>query len=225
MKTKKFTVDYWETIFSLFSSALKVRGVGLPSVSEIAETNKDPFRVLISTIISLRTKDAVTLASSNRLFSRADTPQATMELAAEEIEKLIYPAGFYKTKAKNILAISRILLEQYKGLVPSKKEQLLVLPGVGIKTANLTLNLGFGIDAICVDTHVHRISNRCGWIQTKTPEESEKALELVMPQKFWIPLNELLVSYGQQICTPVSPRCSECPIREECLKVGVTRTR
>ena len=225
MKTKKLTIDYWETVFSLFSSALKVRGVGLPSVSEIAETNKDPFRVLISTIISLRTKDAVTLASSNRLFSRADTPQATMELAAEEIEKLIYPAGFYRTKAKNILAISRILLDQYNGQVPSNKEQLLFLPGVGIKTANLTLNLGFGIDAICVDTHVHRISNRCGWIQTKTPEESEKTLELVMPRKFWIPLNELLVSYGQQICTPVSPRCSECPIREECLKIGVTRTR
>ncbi|NQT57656.1 MAG: endonuclease III [Bacteroidetes bacterium] len=225
MKTKKFTTNYWETIFSLFSSVLKSRGAGLPSVSEIAESNRTPFRVLISTIISLRTKDAVTLASSNRLFSRTDTPITTLTLGVEEIEKLIYPAGFYKTKARNILEISRILLEQYNGLVPSDKEQLLALPGVGIKTANLTLNMGFGIDAICVDTHVHRISNRCGWIQTKTPEESEKALELVLPQKFWIPLNELLVSFGQQICTPVSPRCSECPIQKECLRVGVAKTR
>ena len=225
MNTNKFTTNYWETVFSLFSSTLKIRGVGLPSVSEIAELNRDPFRVLISTIISLRTKDAVTLASSNRLFSRADSPQAILDLDVEEIEKLIYPAGFYKTKTRNILEISRILLEQHTGQVPSKKEELLALPGVGIKTANLTLNLGFGIDAICVDTHVHRISNRCGWIQTKTPEESEKALELVMPQKFWIPLNELLVSYGQQICTPISPRCSECPILKECLKIGVTKTR
>ena len=225
MNTNKFTTNYWETVFSLFSSTLKIRGVGLPSVSEIAELNRDPFRVLISTIISLRTKDAVTLASSNRLFSRADSPQAILDLDVEEIEKLIYPAGFYKTKTRNILEISRILLEQHTGQVPSKKEELLALPGVGIKTANLTLNLGFGIDAICVDTHVHRISNRCGWIQTKTPEESEKALELVMPQKFWIPLNELLVSYGQQICTPISPRCSECPIKKECSKVGVTKTR
>ena len=225
MKIKKLTTNYWETIFSLFSSALKSRGVGLPSVSEIAESNRDPFRVLISTIISLRTKDAVTLASSNRLFSCADTPQTTLTLGTEEIEKLIYPAGFYKIKAKNILEISRILLEQHNGQVPSDKEQLLALPGVGIKTANLTLNLGFGINAICVDTHVHRISNRCGWIQTKTPEESEKALELIMPQKFWIPLNELLVSYGQQICTPVSPRCSECPVQEKCSKTGVTKTR
>jgi endonuclease III len=225
MNTNKFTTNYWETVFSLFSSALKIRGVGLPSVSEIAESNRDPFRVLISTIISLRTKDAVTLASSNRLFSSADSPQTTLDLDVEEIEKLIYPAGFYKTKARNILKISRILLEQHNGQVPSKKEELLALPGVGIKTANLTLNLGFGIDAICVDTHVHRISNRCGWIQTKTPEESEKALELVMPKKFWIPLNELLVSYGQQICTPISPRCTECPIKKECSKIGVTKTR
>jgi len=225
MKTKNFTTSYWDTIFSLFSSELKVRGVGLPSVSELAESNKDPFRVLISTIISLRTKDAVTLASSNRLFSRADNPREILTLDAEEIEKLIYPAGFYKNKTRNILEISQILLEQHNGQVPSDKEQLLALPGVGIKTANLTLNLGFGIDAICVDTHVHRISNRCGWIQTKTPEESEKALERVMPQKFWIPLNELLVSYGQQICTPISPRCSECPFHGDCSKIGVTKTR
>jgi endonuclease III len=225
MKTDFFTTNYWDTIFYEFSSTLKIRGIGLPSVSEIAKLNRDPFRVLISTIISLRTKDAVTLASSNRLFSQADNPLKTLKLKAGEIENLIYPAGFYKTKAKNILEISRILLEQYNGQVPSNKNELLALPGVGIKTANLTLNLGFGIDAICVDTHVHRISNRCGWIRTKTPEESEKALELVMPKKFWIPLNELLVSYGQQICTPVSPRCSECPINGKCAKKGVTKTR
>lgn len=225
MKSKVFTIKYWDTIFSLFSAVLKTRKIGLPSVSEIAESNKDPFRVLVSTIISLRTKDAVTIASSKRLFSYADTPPIMLNLGVEKIEKLIYPAGFYKTKARNIVEISRILLEKYNGEVPSDKELLLALPGVGIKTANLTLNLGFGIDAICVDTHVHRISNRCGWIQTKTPEESEKALEQIMPQKFWIPLNELLVSYGQKICTPVSPRCSECPIQKACPKIGVTKKR
>ncbi len=225
MNEKKFTIGYWDSIFNHFSSTLKSLGTNLPSVSEIASSSRDPFRVLISTIISLRTKDAVTLEASTRLFSQADTPSSILSLKSEEIQNLIYPAGFYRTKAKNILSVSRILIEQYDGKVPSKRELLLALPGVGVKTANLTLNLGFGIDAICVDTHVHRISNRCGWIKTKTPEESEKALEQIMPRKYWIPLNEMLVSYGQQLCTPVSPHCSKCPIQGDCPKIGVTKTR
>jgi endonuclease III len=218
--------EYWDRIFSQFSQPVRERGSALPSVSAIAEDIvHSPFRVLTATVISLRTKDAVTAEASRRLFSQADTPEAMVQLNQEQIEKLIYPAGFYRTKAKHIIEISRLLLEFYGGEVPSEREKLLALPGVGVKTANLTLNLGFGINAVCVDTHVHRISNRCGWISTKTPEESEKALEKVLPERFWIPLNELLVRYGQLVCTPVSPRCSECSIREECPKIGVVKSR
>lgn len=215
----------WATIFEKISEAVRKEGKPLPSVSTIAQRKSDPFRVLVSTIISLRTKDAVTLSSSEKLFKLADTPHAMLKLSKEEVEKAIYPAGFYRNKAQNILAISQILIDQYGGKVPSDQQKLLELPGVGIKTANLTLNLGFGIEAICVDIHVHRISNRIGWIATKTPEESEKALQLVMPKEFWIPLNEILVSFGQTICTPVSPFCSRCPIYNDCQRVGVTRSR
>jgi endonuclease-3 len=155
----------------------------------------------------------------------ADTPQAMLAYSQTEIEKAIYPAGFYRTKAANILSISRILIDMYGGLVPSDRELLLKLPGVGVKTANLTLNLGFRIDAICVDTHVHRISNRMGWIETKKPEESELALEKIMPRRYWIPLNELLVTFGQQICKPVSPHCSICPVSDVCERRSVERHR
>jgi len=217
---------YWDSVFSLFAQALKERGSALPSVSEIASGSRNsPYRVLISTVISLRTKDAVTLSASNRLFAKADTPEQMIKLSQEVIEQLIFPAGFYRNKAKNIISISKILLDTYNGKVPPDREKLLSLPGVGVKTANLTLNLGFNINAICVDTHVHRIANRCGWITTKNPDESEKALELIMPEKYWIPLNELLVTYGQLICTPLSPRCSECPITADCSKRGVKKTR
>jgi endonuclease-3 len=215
----------WATIFEKISDAVRKEGKPLPSVSTIAQRKSDPFRVLVSTIISLRTKDAVTLSSSEALFKLADTPPSMLKLSKEEIEKAIYPAGFYRNKAQNILAISQILIDKYEGKVPPDQQKLLELPGVGIKTANLTLNLGFGIEAICVDIHVHRISNRIGWIATKTPEESEKALQLVMPKEFWIPLNEILVSFGQTICTPVSPFCSRCPIYNDCQRVGVTKSR
>ena len=225
MTVKHANTEYWDSVFTLLSTALQQRGVTLPSVSQIAADRRDPFRVLISTVISLRTKDSVTITASRRLFSEADTPAEVAALPPERVAELIYPAGFYRRKARNIHEIAKILLQRYGGSVPSDRDHLLSLPGVGVKTANLTLNLGFGIDAICVDTHVHRISNRCGWISTKTPEESEKALEQVMPRKYWIPLNELLVTYGQQICTPVSPRCSECPIRDICPRHGVTRSR
>jgi endonuclease-3 len=214
-------IGYWDNTFETIRKSVS----SLPSISAIALENRDPFRILISTLISLRTRDEVTLKASERLFSVADTPELMCETESEILEKLIYPAGFYKTKVKNMKKISHILLEQYNGMVPHTKEELLALPGVGIKTANLTLNLGFNIDAICVDTHVHRISNRKGWILTKTPEESEKALQEVMPIKYWIPLNELLVLFGQKICTPISPHCSSCPFDRECSKIGVTTHR
>ncbi len=217
--------QYWDDIFSSFRKAIEDKGRTLPSLSIIAGQKEDPYRVLIATILSLRTRDEVTLASSERLFSLADTPSTMLSLPLEEIERTIYPAGFYKTKAKTIHAISEILLSEYAGKVPSTSEELMKLPGVGIKTANLTLNLGFGIEAICVDCHVHKIANRMGWVSTKTPEETELALQSVMPRRFWIPLNELLVIYGQLICTSISPWCSKCPQENSCPKAGVERSR
>ncbi len=215
----------WETLFNKIKAAVKERGKELPSVSSIAITEQDPYRVLISTVISLRTKDAVTLAASKRLFELAKTPAEMLKLTNQEIEQAIYPAGFYRNKAANILNISQMLVDKHNSLVPSNQQELLELPGVGIKTANLTLNLGFNIEAICVDIHVHRISNRMGWIETKTPEESEKALQSVMPKEYWIPLNEVLVSFGQTICTPISPFCSLCPVTEFCQRKNVTSSR
>ncbi|MGI6480576.1 MAG: endonuclease III domain-containing protein [Sphaerochaetaceae bacterium] len=153
----------WQTIFDLMRKSLN-NGDLLPAISTLAQETSDPFQVLISTLISLRTKDKVTIEASRRLFERAPTPQAMLLLSKEEIEELIYPAGFYRVKANNILKISQILMEEYGGEVPSQKALLMALPGVGTKTANLTLNLGFNIEAICVDIHVHRISNRMGWI-------------------------------------------------------------
>nr|WP_321306090.1 endonuclease III [uncultured Sphaerochaeta sp.] len=216
---------YWDSVFTLFKQAIEKEGGILPSVSVIAERENDPFRVLIATIISLRTKDEVTLDASTKLFSLAKDPESMLNLSEEEIQKAIYPSGFYKTKARNIRAISKILLEQYGGVVPNDQTLLLSLPGVGIKTANLTLNLGFQVEAICVDCHVHQIANRMGWVETKTPEQTEKDLMDIMPRRFWIPLNELLVRYGQLICTPISPFCSKCPETERCPKMGVKRSR
>jgi len=216
---------YWDEIFSSFQKAIEDEGRTLPSLSIIAGLKEDPYRILIATILSLRTRDEVTLSSSERLFALADTPSSILGLSLEEIEKAIYPAGFYKTKAKTIHAISEILLNEYGGEVPSTSEELMKLPGVGIKTANLTLNLGFGIEAICVDCHVHKIANRMGWVSTNTPEQTEIALQSVMPRRFWIPLNELLVIYGQLICTSISPWCSRCPQEKSCPKAGVERSR
>ena len=216
---------YFDRIFSEFRQVLASLGKVLPAVSLVAVQKQDPFSVLISTVISLRTKDDVTLNASRRLLAEAPDPRAMLQLSEDRIADLIFPAGFYRRKAMQIRQISEILVSQYDGNVPSDAGLLMQLPGVGIKTANLTLNLGFGIDAICVDCHVHQISNRLGWIETKTPEESEKALQPVMPRRFWIPLNELLVSYGQEVCTSVSPKCSMCPENRSCPKVGVTRSR
>ncbi len=217
--------QYFDGIFTSFRQVLSDMGKVLPAVSLVAVELQDPFSVLVSTVISLRTKDDVTLKASRRLLDKAPDAFAMLRLSEEEIASLIFPAGFYKRKAIQIKNIAKTLVEQYGGKVPADADLLMKLPGVGIKTANLTLNLGFGIDAICVDCHVHQISNRLGWISTKTPEESEKVLQTIMPKRFWIPLNELLVSYGQEVCTSVSPKCSLCPENARCPKINVSRAR
>lgn len=209
----------------LFDQIAAHVGTGLPSVSQIAREHRDPFRVLISTIISLRTKDEVTTAATGRLFDRAPTPEAMATLLPEQIAALIYPAGFYRTKGRSIAEVCRLLLAEHDGGVPSDLGALLALPGVGRKTANLVLGLGFGIPAICVDTHVHRIANRLGWIATKSPEETEFELMDGVPKELWIPLNETLVRFGQSTCTPTSPWCSRCPVAAACPRIGVPRSR
>lgn len=191
----------------------------------IAESNPDPYRVFFSTLISLRTRDEVTLAASERLFSKAPNLDSLILLNEAEIADLIYPAAFYRNKSVSIKKCADIIKQEHNGKIPSDREELLKLPGTGRKTANLTLNLGFGINAICVDTHVHRISNRAGWVKTKTPDETESELEKILPEKYWIPLNELLVIYGQNICTPLSPKCSKCLMTEHCSRTGVEKSR
>ncbi|HAK45798.1 MAG TPA: endonuclease III [Spirochaeta sp.] len=213
----------WVDIFRLLKRYIKDNV--LPSVSQIAEDNAEPYRVLFSTIISLRTRDEVTLAASRRLFKAAPDLNTLITIDETRIAELIYPAAFYHNKSTSIKKCAAILLNDYEGRIPSDRDELLKLPGVGRKTANLTLNLGFGINAICVDTHVHRISNRAGWITTRNPDETELALEQILPPKYWIPLNEVLVSYGQSVCTPQSPWCSKCVITEHCIRAGVGRKR
>lgn len=190
------------------------------AISKIEET-KDPFMVLVSCLLSLRTKDNVTLKASKRLFSIARTPYEILKLSTKEIEKLIYPIGFYRVKAKRIKEISSILIEKYGGKVPETMKELLTLPGVGRKTANIVLTRGFKKYGIAVDTHVHRVSNRLGFVKTKKPEETEMALRKILPKNYWIEFNDLIVSFGQNICTPISPKCSICPIEKYCKKVGV----
>jgi endonuclease-3 len=191
------------------------------AVGVVAEDSRDPFRILISCLISLRTKDEVTGAASARLFRLATTPRAMAALPASTIAGAIYPAGFYRTKAATIREICRALLEGHGGTVPDTMEDLLALKGVGRKTANLVLTLGFGKPGICVDTHVHRISNRLGFVTTKTPEQTEFALRAILPRRYWIPYNDLLVTFGQNVCKPISPLCSTCPVRDSCPQLGV----
>lgn len=191
----------------------------------VGALTKDPYQILISTIISLRTKDAVTEVASKRLFVLADTPEKMLTLSPEEIEKAIYPAGFYKRKAINIIEISKTLLDSYEGIVPDDVDELTKLKGVGRKTANLTVALGYNKPAICVDIHVHRITNRLGYVKTKTPDETEQVLREILPIQYWLKINDLLVVYGQNICTPISPHCSKCPVFGYCERVGVTSNR
>ncbi len=196
-----------------------------PLIDQMGEVSQTPFRILIATILSLRTKDTLTAVVAPRLFAVADTPAAMLALGVERIAELIYPVGFYRIKARQIVAICQILLERYGGEVPSDLDELLKLSGVGRKTANLVVTAGFGLPGICVDIHVHRICNRWGYVQTRTPEETEMALRARLPQRYWIPINRLLVTLGQNICHPTSPRCSICPIRDLCPRIGVTRSR
>jgi endonuclease-3 len=196
-----------------------------PAVSKISRKKRNPYLVLISTLLSLRTKDDVTLKASTRLFKLADNPYDIVKLDKETIEKAIYPVGFYHRKAEQILNISKELIEKYNGEVPSLIEKLLSLKGVGRKTANLVLSESFNIKGIAVDTHVHRISNRIGLVNTKNPKETEFELMKILPEKYWTIFNKLLVTLGQNICTPISPKCSICPINVYCKKVKVKRSR
>jgi len=184
-----------------------------PIVTLISVQTKDPYKVLISTLLSLRTKDEVTAQASYRLFEKADTPEKMVRLSEEAIQKLIFPVGFYKTKAKTIIETSRILIDKYGSRVPDSLDNLLNFKGVGRKTANLVLALGYGQDTICVDTHVHRISNRWGAVSTRTPEETEFSLMEKLPKEYWSEINDLLVAFGQTICRPVGPKCGECRVK------------
>lgn len=194
-------------------------------VGAIDLSPRDPFAVLVSTVISLRTKDEVTYPAAERLLGAAPDPASLAALDEDEIAKLIYPAGFYRNKARDLKELSRRILDEDGAKVPDTMEGLTRFRGVGRKTANLVLGRGFCVPAICVDIHVHRICNRLGYVQTRTPDKTELALMERLPKKYWIEINELLVRYGQQVCTPVSPRCSECVVARHCQKVGVTRTR
>ena len=201
-----------------------VRKFRTPSVTVIAKKN-DPFTVLVSCIISLRTRDEVTELASTRLFALAKLPAELLELSNAKIEKAIYPAAFYRNKTKSLKELCQVLVKEYSGKVPDKLEQLLKLKGVGRKTANLTLILGHNKPGICVDIHVHRISNRWGYVKTKSPDETEMVLREILPKRFWKGYNDLLVSFGQNLCKPVSPFCSSCPVEDQCPKIGVNRSR
>lgn len=195
-----------------------------PAITMMSRRKRGPFRVLIGTIISQRTKDEVTIEAAQRLFAVADTPRKIIKLPVRRIAALIYPSGFYNSKGKNIKDVSRTLISCFKGKVPDTIKDLLTLKGVGRKTANLVLTKGYGKQAICVDTHVHRISNRFGYVKTKKPDITEFVLRDNLPRKWWIEYNDILVAFGKTICRPVSPRCSECPVEKWCEKAGTKKT-
>jgi len=188
-------------------------------------TDRDPFRILIGCLLSLRTRDETTGPAAARLFALADTPAAMLRVARRDIERAIFPVGFYRTKARVILRVCRELTERFEGRVPADLDALLTLHGVGRKTANLVVTFAFELPGICVDTHVHRISNRLGFVRTATPERTEWALRAKLPRRHWIPLNDLLVAFGQNVCQPISPRCTVCPVGGLCHRVGVARSR
>jgi endonuclease III len=196
-----------------------------PVVTLIAEASDSPFKVVISCILSLRTQDSTTAQASRRLFALAQSPETMVRLSAKKIEQGIFPVGFYRTKAKTILEICRKLNEEYSGRVPDEIDELIKFKGVGRKTANLVVTLGYSKPGICVDTHVHRISNRWGYVKTATPEKTEVALREKLPKQYWIEYNDLLVSFGQQLCRPISPLCSQCPVAKYCSQIGVTTRR
>ena len=202
---------------------IAIRDYELPAVEKISDAQaEDPFQVLIATLLSARTQDATTHAASTRLFKRARTPRAMAKLSIEEIERLIYPVGFYRTKARHVKACCEQLVARFGGRVPGTLEEMVTLPGVGRKTANLVLILAFrSRQNICVDVHVHRISNRLGWVQTREPEETEQALYAATDKRWWPVINQYLVTWGQNVCRPVHPRCGECAIGQHCPRIGV----
>ncbi len=195
------------------------------SIFIVQNYGRDPFLVLVSCLLSSRTKDTVTLPASVRLFALATTPQKMLGLSIHELEKAIYPVGFYRQKAVHVKKLCSLLISDHSGIVPADFHALISLPGVGPKTANLVLGVGFGIPALCVDVHVHRICNRLGLVVTKTPQETEKALKVIVPSDYWIELNRLLVMWGQNVCVPVSPYCSRCVLQDVCPRKGVIRNR
>lgn len=203
----------------------EVRDLNVPIVTEISRKRRNPFEVLVSTILSLRTKDEVTRVAAKRLLEKGNSPEAILVLPEGEIAGLIFPVGFYKTKAKTLKQICQDLIEKHEGKVPDELDELLKLKGVGRKTANLVITMGFGKLGVCVDTHVHRISNRLGLVKTKNPNETEMALRKRLPREYWIEYNDLLVTWGQNTCRPISPFCSRCKIRPLCAQVGVDRSR
>lgn len=203
----------------------QIRGLHVPWLENMAVIDRDPFKVLISCILSLRTQDRTTGKASERLFSLASTPGKMAMLPVKGIEEAIYPVGFYRVKAGRIKEMSREIVERYNSRVPDEIDELLKLKGVGRKTANLVVTLGYKKPGICVDTHVHRITNRWGYVKTKTPDETESVLRKVLPKKYWLGINGLLVAFGQGICKPISPLCSKCSIRAYCAKIGVGKHR
>lgn len=185
----------------------------------------DPFKVLIACLLSLRTQDKNTEKASSRLFAVADTPEKILQLPDKKLEKLIFSSGHYKKKARTLKHVSREILERFQGKVPNKKEELLSIKGIGPKTANIVLAFAYRQPVLPIDTHCHRIPNRLGWVKTKTPEQTEKELEKILPKKYWLEFNALFVLFGQTICQPISPKCSQCPVRHLCPRIGVTRSR
>ena len=204
---------------------LEAPGWNAPVLTLMAAEKRDPFLTLIGCVLSLRTKDETTAVAAPRLFARAATPEALLGMEAEAIAKLIYPVGFYRTKARTIRAICQQLIENYGGHVPDEIEELTKLPGVGRKTANLVVTEAYGKPGICVDTHVHRISNRWGLVKAATADKTEQALREILPRRHWIEYNSLLVAFGQTLCQPVSPWCSRCPVARYCPRLGVTHSR
>jgi len=211
------------TVIKILKKELEVGT--LPIVSHLAEDQRDPFVILISTLLSLRTKDEVTAVATERLFALASTPQEMLQISLSKIAKTIYPVGFYRVKARTIHHVSRELISRFNSKVPDDLDTLLSIKGVGRKTANLVVSLAYGKDGICVDTHVHRISNRLGYVKTKTPDETEFALRDKLPRCHWIIYNTIMVAFGRKTCKPVSPLCSVCPVNIYCERVGVTLSR
>ncbi len=203
----------------------QVETLSVPYLEHMVREDRSPFRVLVSCILSLRTQDKTTSEASERLFSLAETPEDLASLPVRKIEKAIYPVGFYRVKARNLRKIAREILTNYNGTVPDSIEELLKLDGVGRKTANLVVTLGWNMPGICVDTHVHRITNRWGYVNTKSPEETEFALRKKLPRRYWKEINGLLVAFGQGICKPISPFCSRCSVSEYCQRIGVKKSR